>query len=533
MSPGENPRSSDTVNHQVTGNLNLHLFGQTLSYVGGYYSRDNQSRNPQDSANLVRGDVFQDLRSTSDVQSHEVRLASDDRTSFFSYTLGYFHAFSKSGTNGTSPASFFPGAFGSPANVANPALFDPRYRLDVLITSNARNKEDSFFGSATLRFGERTELTGGLRYIISTQNASTDVSLGSGLLARALPVPCALAGFGSTYPGFCDIPLVLNTRISGGTNDQRNKPVVYNVSASHRFSDELLAYATVGSSWRRGGSNFFINNGENAPQLNALTFLANETSTSYEVGIKTNFFDRRVRFNLAGFYQKFKNLNYQLQGVPYLSANGATTIVEAGSFNYAADAVVKGFDADLSFAATPFWTIGVTGSYANGRVDNVPIPCRDSNFDGVPDAGDPTVAQFRSRGIYFAQCDSNDPVSRDPLWSATAQSEIRQPVGQSEAYLRGLLSYYPENGRRNVGYRVPNYALANLYAGVRSPDGAWDVGLFARNLFNAGVRLSREPIESLPGGNLVATFGSTGYREVTYTNPFEAGLSVRFGFGSR
>lgn len=532
----EAPRFADQTTHQITGFANLSVLGHTLSYVGGYVEQGSHVRQAQDNANLVRGDYFQDLHTTSVAQSHELRLASDNRSGFLSYTAGYFHSYSRNSVIGVQPASFLPGAFGSPADVPDPGQFNPRFALDLNIASGGPSIEDSFFGNVTLRLGRRTELTGGVRYIRSKQDASTSVKLASGLIAQAIGLPCDLAGFPSTYPGYCDIPITLNQPVGGGVNNKVDKPVVYNVSLSHRFSDSILVYATIGSSWRRGGNNFFTNNAEHSPALDALLFLANETSTSYEVGLKTNFLDRRLRFNIAGFYQRFRNLNFQLQAVPYLSANGATVVAESSTFSTAADAEVKGFDADLSFAVTPNWSFGVTASYADGKVANDLIPCRDSNFDGVPDAGVVTVADFRARNLYIAQCVSNQSVSRDPLWSATAQSELRQPLGASEGYLRGLLSFYPENDRRNVGYRSPAYALVNLYAGVRAPEGQWDVGVFARNLFDTGVRLGREPVDVNPLGNTSALFGdgvNTGYREVVYTPPLEVGVSVRYAFGSR
>ncbi len=534
LGAAETPFFNNQRTHQITGGANLSLPGHTLSYIGGFSKTDGVARNTVDSENLVRGDAFQILPAISKVQSHELRLASDNKSSIFSYAVGYFHSFSKVKLNGTTIGSYLPGAYGSPADAPNPQLFDPTYILGVGLTSRSKNVEDSFYGNATLKIGSKTELTGGVRYIISKQDANIGVLLTSGVVAAAVPVPCALAGLASSpYAGFCNVPLNLNTPAGGGASSDRNTPIVYSASLSHRLNDEILAYATVGSSWRRGGNNFFITNGENAPSLNALLFLPNETSTSYEVGIKTNFFDRRLRLNVAGFYQKFKNLNFLTQAVPYLASSAANVNVGAAAINVAADAVVKGFDADVNFAITPLWSFGVTGSYADGKVDNDLVPCRDSNFDGKPDTGVPTIAQFRAANVFIAQCLTRQSVSRDPIWSATAQSEIRYPVGQSELYLRGLASYYPENPRRNIGYRVPNYTLVNLYAGLRAENSAWDVGIFARNLLNAGVLLSREPANIGDGGQNATTFGSSGYAEVTYTPPFEAGLSVRFSFGSR
>ncbi len=534
LSASEVPFFNNQRSHQITGAANLSVLGHKLSYVGGYVKTNTLARNTLDADNSYKGDYFQVLPGKGESQSHEIRLASDNKDSILSYAVGYFHSFSKNNLNGTTIGSYLPGAFGSPDSVPNPQLYNQTYTLGVGIENRGRYTEDSFYGTATLKVGSATELTGGIRYIISKQNAITNVVVTSGTLAAAVPVPCALAGLASApYPGYCNIELNLNAPAGGGISDERDTPIVYSASLSHRFNDAILAYATVGSSWRRGGNNFFARNGENAPSLNALTFLQNETSTSYEAGLKTNFFNRRLRLNVAGFYQKFKNLNFTTQSIPYLSVDAAAVSVGSAAYNVAADATVRGFDADASFAITPLWSLGVTASYADGKVDNDLVPCRDGNLDGKPDTGTPTIAQFRAANLYISQCVTNQSVSRDPIWSATAQSEVRYPVGSSELYLRGLATYNPANPRRSIGYRVPAYTLINLYAGLRDETSRWDVGVFARNLFNKGVLLSRESASIGVGGQNATTFGDSGYNEASYTPPFEAGLSVRFAFGSR
>lgn len=113
------------------------------------------------------------------------------------------------------------------------------------------------------------------------------------------------------------------------------------------------------------------------------------------------------------------------------------------------------------------------------------------------------------------------------------QSEYEQPLGSIDGYLRGLLNYNSSNPRRSPGFTVQDYALINLYAGVRDPDGAWDVGLFVRNVANAGVQLSRGLNDVAQGDAAAGFFGLSGYRRVSYTPPRQLGIQARFAFGSR
>src|SRR5205823_6223270 len=94
---------------------------------------------------------------------------------------------------------------------------------------------------------------------------------------------------------------------------------IYNISLSHRFTSDLMVYANTGSSWRTGPTQVGLNNALNDPTLNALTFLAPEKSTSYEIGFKSMFLDRRARLNVAVFRQTYNGLINRTAPLPYLS----------------------------------------------------------------------------------------------------------------------------------------------------------------------------------------------------------------------
>jgi iron complex outermembrane receptor protein len=106
-------------------------------------------------------------------------------------------------------------------------------------------------------------------------------------------------------------------------------------------------------------------------------------------------------------------------------------------------------------------------------------------------------------------------------------------ASRTDGYVRGLLTYYPRNGNASQGFVANSYALLNLYVGVRDPDNLWDVSLFAKNLTNTRVTLSRDFAALSEAGNVTSTFGSSGYYATTFTAPLQVGLSVRYSVGSR
>ena len=137
-------------------------------------------------------------------------------------------------------------------------------------------------------------------------------------------------------------------------------------------------------------------------------------------------------------------------------------------------------------------------------------------------------------GALVYLCKSSQAISTAPSWNATLQSEYSMPLAKNvEGFARGLLDYYPRNPNTGLGYVVPSYALANLYLGVRGADEAWEATVFAKNLANRFVTLTRGYTPIVEGGGIGASFGSTGYYNTSFTQPLQVGLSLRYAWGSR
>src|SRR5262249_35004265 len=157
--------------------------------------------------------------------------------------------------------------------------------------------------------------------------------------------------------------------------------------------------------------------------------------------------------------------------VPYLSNSGQGFAVSTFNFTANADAVVGGVDIDTAFQITPQWNVSFQYSYAGGRIENGSLlPCNDSNFNGVPDQGSVTSPSQFPPGVLIALCPGGSP-SRNPLWNASLQTEYTRPVaGGVDGFLRGLVTYFPQNKRAEPNFVVDGYSLVNLYTGLRSHD---------------------------------------------------------------
>lgn len=522
--------------------------GHSLSYVGGWIDTDivigANGRTDGDTANVLQGvnGIGQMPDTVTEQFVNELRLSSEERIAgLFDYTIGVF-TYRVRGTGlQVSPARFMPGAFGSPLGLSDPNAFDPRYVLWSEVPRVRNEDERSAFANINLHLTDKTELSLGGRKIISESDSKAYIGVRQGMMAMPL---AALGGFCptgmSTYPGTCDLPIAASSTLFGAPRE--DQPFIYSASLSHRFTEDLMAYVNTGTSWRRGpGPVLGLPSCSDVAYCEQFLFLENEESESYEIGMKSSLFDRRVTFNLAVYQQTYDGLIAQHSATPYLGAGDV--VQSSGSFNANGDAKVRGVDLESSFAVTPRWTIGLAAAYAKGEFDNAMLPCRDSNFDGVPDSnplplnGAAWIAAGGPDGP--ALCASSDSSQNAPEWQATLQSEYSFPLyAGADAFVRGLFNYYPENDNPSSAkdFTVDSHGLLNLYLGLRSPSGAWEVSAFAKNALDDDTLtyIADQQVSSFGIiGSSGSTFGESGYRSFGRVPEREIGLTLRYSFGAR
>ncbi|TCU60734.1 iron complex outermembrane receptor protein [Novosphingobium sp. PhB57] len=503
-------------------------WGQRLIYQGQYYTQKIHSTENFDKGNAFAGNVDQitDTRSTS--ESHEVRLQNEARLfGMVDYVAGFFDSHNKPHTDLTNPTIVaLPAAFGG--GIAQV--------VQTPITSQGKTHEQSIFGNLTVHIGDATEISGGARHIDYKDESQLIVN-------------------GATI----------------SNNAQKAKKWIYSGSIKHNFTPDLMIYAATGSSWRPGINVVGDFNITPSPLENSFLHLPAETSESYEIGLKSTLMDGRLRFNLTGYHQKFKNYPYRVPGSGVFYVNtvalrdpttGAVTGLaqQVNNFNFvgAVPVEVNGVEGDVSFDITQGWTLNASASYSLGKIKGGSVPCNDLDGDGVPDAttSAPSLADLQAAvgANNIAACNVSQRASFMAPFSATVQSEYSFPAfGGNDAYLRGLLTYTgkSQGDPGNAWDDVSDYALVNLFAGLRSGDGAWEIGLYAKNVFDTTKTLTRtnplftayqqlgfagqfnpatgRPVFTGPTG---ATATST-YTGVTTTAPREFGINVRYAFGSR
>jgi iron complex outermembrane receptor protein len=537
-----------------TGSIDWHLpTSQKLSYNGSYWSYADNNGNGglavnagqipamTGANNIPRVPEQFDVPSIiQHVQTHELRISSETPAwGFMDYTAGGFFKHTNNQVEVVQVASFLPGSFGTPLAAPNPFIYNSQYTLQLQINSPSEEKETSEFANLTFHLPKDTELAIGGRHIAYTKNGSTaGTLLPDGVFAAAplgLPpgVPCSatmIPGVKQTYPNTCDIPAAVAlmghfTALPFTPQNIEDNTWIYNVSLSHKLMPDLLIYANVGSSWRPGAAAVGINNAANDPTLNALLQVKSESSVDYETGFKWTFLENRGRLNAAYFHQKFENFIYNGLPVTYLSDNGATTTPTPFSFTTNPDAVLNGVNVDTGFKITRQWSVDLNATYTNGHLTGSQIPCNPPGGSFPPTAPPP----------FIFLCGSDASISIAPNFSSSLTTDYYVPItSRIEGFVRGLYSYYGRNSNVDTVYVAPAYGILNLYAGLRSPDGAWQGAIFAKNALNAKPQLSSTigtPQIDLAG--VSSMFGTSGYYNTSIAPRQELGVTFTYSFGSR
>jgi iron complex outermembrane receptor protein len=114
-------------------------------------------------------------------------------------------------------------------------------------------------------------------------------------------------------------------------------------SASYHLDKDIMAYVRASTGYRSGGIN---------PRASVINAFSPEKARAYEVGLKSEFFEHRLRVNLAGFITNYNNL--QVSQFAAGSAGATSLIVNAGKVQ------LKGFEAEV--AAAPIEGLSFDGS---------------------------------------------------------------------------------------------------------------------------------------------------------------------------
>jgi iron complex outermembrane receptor protein len=222
---------------------------------------------------------------------------------------------------------------------------------------DAHNKSQAIYGEAVYHITDRLNLTAGIRY---TEDE------------RKLHLVQTLLG-GVPDPGYrCpdgSVPVNSTCKRKTGTLDETTPRVIL----SYNLTDDVLVYG----SWSKGYSSGGIN------QTPRLEDYLPETSKNWELGFKSNLFDRRVQFNMTTFYNTYEN---QQESVGRIIDNQPVVAI----LN-AQEATLWGVEGELMVVPAEGWMITAVGGYVHGEYDKFTV--NDTIIGPPPDLTETVVVR--------------------------------------------------------------------------------------------------------------------------------------------
>lgn len=288
---------------------------------------------------------------------------------------------------------------------------------------------------------------------------------------------------------------------------------------SYNVTKDMLLYATAAKGFRLGGANQPIpvgpcNSANPALAANeaALQFkllnnttcnsnlllqapgtFASDSVWNYEIGAKSDWFDRRLIFNLSAYYER------------WIDPQVATNIAGYGLTVNGGDARIYGLETELQSLLGHGFDLTANLGYTNAQFN-------ESNaFTGYPSGTEiPDIPKVTAAGTLRWKTPLTDTTS------LTAALEANYVGTRTDAPYGVTVSLV--NVEQSLVH-LPSYTLANLRLGLSGE--AWSATLFVNNLANKEVLLDPQP---------QIAFQIAAFTRYTVNQPLTVGMDLTYKF---
>lgn len=318
-------------------------------------------------------------------------------------------------------------------------LFDERYTMDsvdylaapadALVRTRQTNRAWALFGSVNYELSADLKLRGGLRY---TQDKKTLATTGK-------------------------------VDTSKGTSDSTdNNKVNWDLSATYVLTPETNLYVRVGTGFR--AASIYPASG-----FGAMSKARPETVTSYEAGVKSEFWQRRARLSANVFAYTVKDQQLTAVG----GANNSNTLLNASKGEG------RGFELNLDLLPTDRLMLTLGASYNDTKI-------KDRTLALPRAASNPTVLDPRDANGNYSIYDN--PLPNAPKWIANLTARYSIPTaGGNEFYVYTDWAYRSKVNfflYESVEFTGKALTEGGLRVGYVWDNGKYEVAAFGRNITN-------------------------------------------------
>ncbi len=221
----------------------------------------------------------------------------------------------------------------------------------------------------------------------------------------------------------------------------------YKVSLQHVINDDLFAYFTATSGYRRGGFNL--------PTINsAFSTYDSDSLWSYEVGLKSTWLDGRLVANASVYFLDWSDVQLVVQDPE----------VFVRSTQNAGKAEIPGFEFSLAYLISEGFDVSFSGSVSKPELqEDVPGGISGKKGDGLPGSAEENFAVNLN-------------------WSQPLNNGLGLYGYAAYKYVGPRLNDF----NRDLDVELDSYQVVDARFGVNSPKG-YSVSIFADNLFDEAI----------------------------------------------
>jgi iron complex outermembrane recepter protein len=249
------------------------------------------------------------------------------------------------------------------------------------------------------------------------------------------------------------------------------------VTLAYDVSNTVHLYAKYSTGYRAGGAS---SRTANYQPFNP------EDVKSYEVGLKSDFWDHKARFNLAGYIMERKNSQVDISSIQPTATGNFNNLV---TINAPGITKIRGIEADLTIKPVDGLTLSASYAYTYTKIPPILITAT---------AGTPALTTSVLQNFYIVFTPRN---------AASGAIDYALPVGSDGTALKmhvdGNYSQatqaFDQFATKNDASFIVNGRLSLTDIPLSDAGQKLTVGLWCRNLFDKQYIFRRDPSNSLPG----------------------------------
>ncbi|NLS25640.1 Vitamin B12 transporter BtuB [Sphingomonas sp. S2M10] len=294
---------------------------------------------------------------------------------------------------------------------------------------------------------------------------------------------------------------IANGRWSGHASDNAT---TYRLGLSYQATRDIMVFGNYATGYK--GQTYDLTTGFNTARANAGP-IRPETSKDKEFGIRTQFFDRRMTFNVTYFDTDYQDL--QAQTIETIDGVSNFRLTNVGGLN------TNGVEVETAARVTRDLTLSGAVTYLDATYTSFPAaPCFPTQ----------TVAQGCIQGPPNFQNLTGTRAVQAPEWKGSANIDFTPALtdklnGVVQASWQYTSSVYYVS--RDPQTFQPAFSIFNLNIGVRDHKRRWEGVLFVNNLFD------KQYYPSLLNTN--GNFGNKLATQAVLPRDFRRYAGVRFG----